>query len=79
MDVPFARKVACYEKFNPCPVKLTKYYGVEKEMTNREYLEDEDAEEPDDFVISLTSQVGYTTLIDLVSFHSHHIFVSLFC
>jgi hypothetical protein len=26
-------------------------------MTNREYLEDEDAEEPDDFVISLTSQV----------------------
>lgn len=27
-------------------------------MTNREYLEDEDAEEPDDFVISLTSQVS---------------------
>jgi exocyst complex component 4 len=26
-------------------------------MTNREYLEDEDAEEPDDFVISLTSQI----------------------
>ena len=30
-------------------------------MTNREYLEDEDAEEPDDFVISLTSQVSYIT------------------
>ncbi|KAG2272385.1 hypothetical protein Bca52824_066940 [Brassica carinata] len=28
-----------------------------QEMTNREYLEDEDAEEPDDFVISLTSQI----------------------
>ncbi|KAL0716959.1 hypothetical protein Bca4012_066281 [Brassica carinata] len=28
-----------------------------QEMTSREYLEDEDAEEPDDFVISLTSQI----------------------
>uniref|UniRef100_A0A1J3EJ35 Exocyst complex component Sec8 n=1 Tax=Noccaea caerulescens TaxID=107243 RepID=A0A1J3EJ35_NOCCA len=28
-----------------------------QEMTTREYLEDEDAEEPDDFVISLTSQI----------------------
>lgn len=27
-------------------------------MTNREYLEDQDAEEPDDFIISLTAQVG---------------------
>lgn len=27
-------------------------------MTTREYLEDEDAEEPDDFVISLTSQAS---------------------
>lgn len=26
-------------------------------MTSREYLEDEDAEEPDDFIISLTSKV----------------------
>lgn len=26
-------------------------------MTNREYLEDQDAEEPDDFIISLTAQV----------------------
>ncbi|KAG2318091.1 hypothetical protein Bca52824_021213 [Brassica carinata] len=28
-----------------------------QEMKNREYLEDDDAEEPDDFVISLTSQI----------------------
>ncbi|KAJ6823903.1 putative exocyst complex component SEC8 isoform X1 [Iris pallida] len=28
-----------------------------QEMTNREYLEDQDAEEPDDFVISLTTQI----------------------
>eukprot|EP00262_Sarcandra_glabra_P014354 TRINITY_DN4195_c0_g1_i1.p1 TRINITY_DN4195_c0_g1~~TRINITY_DN4195_c0_g1_i1.p1 ORF type:complete len:1080 (+),score=210.22 TRINITY_DN4195_c0_g1_i1:352-3591(+) len=28
-----------------------------QEMTNREYLEDQDAEEPDDFVISLTAQI----------------------
>lgn len=26
-------------------------------MTSREYLEDQDAEEPDDFVISLVAQV----------------------
>jgi hypothetical protein len=26
-------------------------------MTNTEYLDDQDAEEPDDFVISLTAQV----------------------
>ncbi|CAK9159672.1 unnamed protein product [Ilex paraguariensis] len=28
-----------------------------QEMTSREYLEDQDAEEPDDFVISLTAQI----------------------
>lgn len=28
-----------------------------QEMTSREYLEDEDSEEPDDFIISLTSQI----------------------
>lgn len=28
-----------------------------QEMTNREYLEEQDAEEPDDFVISLTAQI----------------------
>jgi exocyst complex component 4 len=27
-------------------------------MTNRVYLEDQDAEEPDDFIISLTAQVS---------------------
>lgn len=27
-------------------------------MTSRDYLEDQDAEEPDDFIISLTSQVS---------------------
>lgn len=26
-------------------------------MTNTEYLDDQDAEEPDDFIISLTAQV----------------------
>lgn len=30
-----------------------------QEMTNREYLEDQDAEEPDDFVITLTAQVSF--------------------
>ncbi|KZV16229.1 hypothetical protein F511_11134 [Dorcoceras hygrometricum] len=29
-----------------------------QEMTNREYLDDQDAEEPDDFIISLTSQAS---------------------
>ncbi|CAL9185668.1 unnamed protein product, partial [Musa hybrid cultivar] len=29
-----------------------------QEMTNREYLEDQDAEEPDDFIISLTTQIA---------------------
>ncbi|PKA56682.1 putative exocyst complex component 4 [Apostasia shenzhenica] len=28
-----------------------------QEMTNREYLEDQDAEEPDDFIIALTAQI----------------------
>ncbi|XP_038971816.1 exocyst complex component SEC8 [Phoenix dactylifera] len=28
-----------------------------QEMTNREYVEDQDAEEPDDFIISLTAQI----------------------
>uniref|UniRef100_A0A2P2LW47 Exocyst complex component Sec8 n=1 Tax=Rhizophora mucronata TaxID=61149 RepID=A0A2P2LW47_RHIMU len=28
-----------------------------QEMTNREYLEDQDAEEPDDFIISLTAKI----------------------
>lgn len=27
-------------------------------MSSREYLEDQDAEEPDDFIISLTAQVS---------------------
>ena len=27
-------------------------------MTTREYMEDQDAEEPDDFIISLTAQVA---------------------
>ena len=29
-----------------------------QEMTSREYLDDQDAEEPDDFIISLTAQVS---------------------
>jgi len=32
-------------------------YKFTQEMTNREYLEDQDAEEPDDYIISLTTQV----------------------
>ncbi|XP_068331087.1 exocyst complex component SEC8-like [Pyrus communis] len=28
-----------------------------QEMTNREYMEDQDAEEPDDFIVSLTAQI----------------------
>lgn len=34
-------------------------------MTSRNYLEDEDAEEPDDFIISLTSQVSVTVAFQL--------------
>lgn len=30
----------------------------EQEMTTREYMENQDAEEPDDFIISLTAQVS---------------------
>ena len=61
--LPLLRRLRGNEKFNLCPVNFTKFYGFEKEMTNREYLEDEDAEEPDDFVISLTSQVSHITLM----------------
>lgn len=34
---------------------------LKQEMTNREYLEIQDAEEPDDFVISLTAQVSFSS------------------
>uniref|UniRef100_A0A8R7QZ06 Exocyst complex component Sec8 n=1 Tax=Triticum urartu TaxID=4572 RepID=A0A8R7QZ06_TRIUA len=34
-----------------------------QEMTKREYVEDQDAEDPDDFIISLTTQVGQPTLV----------------
>lgn len=34
-----------------------------QEMTNREYLEDQDAEEPDDFIISLTTQVCFLLFV----------------
>ena len=33
---------------------------LKQEMTDREYLENQDAEEPDDFVISLTAQVTFS-------------------
>lgn len=32
-------------------------HKLEQEMTKREYIEDQDAEDPDDFIISLTTQV----------------------
>lgn len=31
-----------------------------QEMTKREYVEDQDAEDPDDFIISLTTQVLFS-------------------
>lgn len=31
---------------------------LKQEMTTREYMENQDAEEPDDFIISLTAQVS---------------------
>lgn len=31
---------------------------LKQEMTTREYMENQDAEEPDDFIISLTAQVN---------------------
>lgn len=52
----------CYfsliEEFNDLiVVKLI--WAFEQEMTNTEYLDDQDAEEPDDFIISLTAQVSF--------------------
>jgi len=35
-------------------------------MTNRQYLEDQDAEEPDDFIISLTAQVNSKFAVGLL-------------
>lgn len=36
-------------------------------MTHKKYMEDQDAEEPDDFIISLTAQVRlYTFLSDFI-------------
>jgi exocyst complex component 4 len=32
-------------------------------MTKREYVEDQDAEDPDDFIISLTTQVCQLMLV----------------
>jgi exocyst complex component 4 len=32
-------------------------------MTKREYVEDQDAEDPDDFIISLTTQVRELMLV----------------
>jgi exocyst complex component 4 len=38
------------------PKKIQSTQSVQ-EMTKREYVEDQDAEDPDDFIISLTTQV----------------------
>lgn len=40
-------------------IKIRSEHGFMQEMTNREYVEDQDAEEPDDFIISLTAQVYF--------------------
>ncbi|CAN1149182.1 Exocyst complex component SEC8 [Linum perenne] len=54
------------DDYRKLAIDCLKVLGVEKqletifhlqEMTNREYLEDQDAEEPDDFIISLTAQI----------------------
>lgn len=50
-------------------------------MTHKKYMEDQDAEEPDDFIISLTAQVRlYTFLSDfiLLGFWEHYIFARWF-
>jgi hypothetical protein len=39
------------------PKKIDQH-KFEQEMTKREYIEDQDAEDPDDFIISLTTQVS---------------------
>lgn len=39
-----------------CAKKIQSTQSVQ-EMTKREYVEDQDAEDPDDFIISLTTQV----------------------
>ena len=48
---------------------LRKY--LKQEMTNREYLEDQDAEEPDDFVIALTAQVSVCVQIVSTEYRFH--------
>lgn len=45
-------KIGIYKTSN-----VTNLLTFKQEMTNREYFDDQDAEEPDDFIISLTSQV----------------------
>ena len=40
------------------PKKIDQH-KFEQEMTKREYIEDQDAEDPDDFIISLTTQDIY--------------------
>lgn len=42
-------------------------------MTKREYMEDQDAEDPDDFIISLTTQVS--TLESFISLTSEDIYI----
>lgn len=42
-------------------------------MTTRKYLEDQDAEEPDDFIISLISLVSITLLFNLVCVCRYHL------
>ncbi|KAE9589875.1 hypothetical protein Lalb_Chr21g0313551 [Lupinus albus] len=39
-------------------MQLETIFHMQREMSNTEYLDDQDAEEPDDFIISLTAQIN---------------------
>lgn len=39
-----------------------------QEMTSKEYLDDQDAEEPDDYIISLTSLVNISSVFAYYNF-----------
>jgi exocyst complex component 4 len=53
--------------------KKVDQHKFEQEMTKREYMEDQDAEDPDDFIISLTTQVS--TLESFISLASEDIYI----
>ena len=58
------------------PEKIDQH-KFEQEMTKREYIEDQDAEDPDDFIISLTTQVS--ALKSFISLTTQDIYIQTLC